>query len=1085
MIRRRALTHRLRRTAALLGSLSLLCISNTSFAESNLPSSALQNLARQFSQTVGKSLDQAEDALTSRNPADKKAQQALAAISDGEMLLLTTSLRDAQKLSLGQVKVEDPMTAIKQGQNLFYSMTDFNYIAGFNIKLDSENRRADGYYIEEDKVFALDLDKREVILDDTVKNFNAEDILVQNDDFYIRDTVLAEWFNFTFKSLPQGQLVEISTYQQFPVQAQLSRQKRRQQLSTRIPVEQPRLPQENQVITAPRADIFLGTQWEKRGDDSEPNNYSTYSILTSNQLLGHEMSGYLNGTLVSSRDSEPLQQARINFRKESEQNDLLGPLNARVYEFNDLSPVSIPYTGGASYERGLRVSNQSERYSVDTQTNIEGDAQPGWDIELYRNQAFVAGTTVDNSGRFLFENVPLFAGDNRFRIVKFGLFGEQQEEERLITVLPSLVGNMKGYYNLSLSQKDEITYQANQTENQDRGTLRLVGRYDRRAGDNLTLRGGIHSRETQGQRDNYFYSGAVTSLGETIINGDMITTSDGPFRGVITGRRRFGRHNGLAGVEYLSTDFSETLIDETVSGRPAEQSLFAGLSGPFLTNTFKSVTYDTDSRVSQDENGRLSTNNDFGLSSSYRGFRFNNEISFSTDSESSDRSEVLSYAGSISNRIKGYNWRGRIDYEVVPESEPNTFLFDINKNYSARLQANAGLQHRFYSSVTDANVGFSYLSDKARISPNVSYDSEQNMRARVDVTFGLAKDPLNGNIIMSGRGLSNQGSLSAFTYLDKNGNGIYDGEDEPLPDVVIRAVQANAEMITDTTGNAATTSMRANRLTDVVMEESSSFEPTWVSGYEGASVLLRPTETVRLEFPVLRGAEIDGTASVIGTTGAAAAARSITINLTTPDGEIVKSTTTPFDGFYVIERIRPGVYYMTTDSSQSPTTAYRLPEKIIVTPEGGQFYGKNIELTRGYDIPFTFSAANANPSLQRRTKILKPEDIAREDVYIRLGNYRSGVALALDWYKFKLRTRSWQNSLSPVVADFDTLARDPNTSLLPLRLQPTQPLRLSEAALLCERLVDAGFEDCGVDVVTTYQGDAPEAAAASPTPSKG
>lgn len=1055
-------------------------------AEQNATSvSALEKIARQFSQKMGAGIDKADSALNQASATENRKKQALASIPDGEMLLLTTTLREAKKPGQTKLEVKDPMTAIKQGDNLFFSMTDFNYIAGFNVKIDPANKRAAGYYIREDQPLLLDAGSGQITLGDTVKTFSPDDVIVENDDIFVRDTVMADWFNFTFNTLPQGQLIDITTQQQFPVQGQLSRLGRRNQPSFRMPVEQPRLPQEYQTITAPRADVFLGQQWEKRGDNSEPSNYSNYSVLTSNQLLDHEMTGYFNGTIASSRDSDPLQQARINFRKESEQNDLLGPLKARVYEFNDLSPVTIPYTGGASYERGVRVSNQSERYSVDTQTNVEGDGQPGWDVELYRNQAYVGGTTIDQSGRYVFENVQLFAGDNRLRIVKFGLFGEQQEEERIITVLPSLVGNIKGYYNLSLTQKDEITYEANPRDSEDRGTLRMVGRYDRRAGDNLTLRGGLHTRETLGQRDNYFYTGAVTSLGDAILNADVITTSDGPFRGIVTGRQRFGRHNVLAGVEYVSENYSDILIDEDTVVRPGEQSVFAGLSGPFMTNTFKNVVYDADSRVSSDDNGRFRTNNDFGLSSAYRGFRFNNEIAFSTDTGSNDRSEVLTYSGSISNRLKGYFWRGRLDYEIAPLGEPSNFLFDVNKSYSAKLQGNAGLQHRFYNGITDANVGFSYLGDKARISPSLSYDTDNNVRARVDVSFGLAKDPLNGNIIMSGRGLTSQAGLSGFTYLDKNGNGVFDGDDEPLPDVIIRAPQANAEMVTDATGNASTTLVRANRLTDVVMEESSSFDVTWVSGYDGASVLLRPTETVRIEFPVLRGAEIDGTASLAGATGSAAAARSMIIKLMTPDGTVAKSTTTPFDGFYVIERVRPGVYYMTTDSSQSPTTAYRVPEKIIITPEGALIYGKNIELARGYDIPFYFSAANENPALARRTKILKPEDIAREDIYIRLGNYRSGVALSLDWYELKLRSRNWNNRLTPAIADFDDITRDVNTGLLPLRLKPNQPLRLQEAALLCERLVDAGFKGCGVEVVTTYSdSNAPAEASIAPTRSK-
>ncbi len=1055
------------------------------------PPPALYDLAKRFAAQVGEGLATAEEGLSGKSAQQIALEKNFKNINDGEMMILIVLLREASNYRGSQHGLQDPITAIKQGKSAFLSFSDFNFVAGYPIKIDVDKGTADGWYMQEDQPFRLDINNNTVQLGDRTETFAPEDIIVEPDGFYIRSAVLDQWFNLQSLVDVQGQRIELITNQPFPTQERINRLRRRGQAVTRSVPEQPRVNIEPEQFTTPRADVSLTQEYQKPGNNStaEDRLSSRYSVLTSNQNFGYETSGFFSGTLASNTDSEVLDQVRLNFRKESENNDLLGPLKAKIYEFNDLTPVYISGTGSSSIERGFRVSNQGQRFSVDTSTVIDGDAQPGWDVELYRNSAFLGGQTVGEDGRFSFDNVQLFSGDNRFRIVYFGEQGEEREEERIITVLPNLVGDIKGFYNLSLTQRDEITYRSGDYGSEDKGTPRLVGLYSRRAGDNLTLRGGLHSRETQGQRDNYFYSGAVTNLGETLINADLVTTSDGPFEAIVTGRRRFGRHNATASAEYASENFSELFVDETKLLLPAEQRLRTSITGPFFSTTFKNVVYDATAGLIQSDNGSTRFNSAGSLSSSFMGLRFNNAVKFSqrdqANSLSTDNDTVASYEGTVSGRFQGYNWRSGINYDITPESEPERAYFSLNKKYSAKINANFDAQQLFDPAITELSTGFTYLGENARYSPSLTYDTEQNLTARVSVNFGLYQDPYSGKISTDGTAVSNYAGLSVFTYLDKNGNGLFDGDDEALPDVVVNAKQMNLQLVTDETGVAFNGTVPTYRPTDIVMEESSSFEPSWVSGFAGVSVILRPSETTRVEFPVLRGAEIDGTATLASSTGIPSTARSMTINLTTPDGETVKSTTTPFDGFYVIERIRPGVYYMTTDSSQSPTTAYRLPEKIIVTTEGGQFYGKNIELTRGYDIPFTFSAANANPSLQRRTKILKPEDIAREDVYIRLGNYRSGVALALDWYKFKLRTRSWQNSLSPVVADFDTIARDANTSLLPLRLQPTQPLRLSEAALLCERLVDAGFEDCGVDVVTTYQGDAPEAAAASSTPSKG
>lgn len=1045
----------------------------------------LQNLARQFKNKVGSSLEAADQALNPNSAADKKRKQSYDALADGELLLLSTTLREARNPALSKYSVLEPISAIKMGDDAYLSLIDFAYIAGFAIKVDAEKGIADGWYIKEDRPFLLDVNKNTVLLGDIAQTFTPSEVIAEGEDFYIKSSTIENWFNLVTDIAPGAQTLSIITNESWPLQARLQRENRRRNVYVRRPPEKPRMVQEFKPITLPRADIALNQQYEKRGDNSEPYNFSQYSAILSNQLMDHEMTSFVSGTLASNRDSSPVEQVRINFKKESENNDLLGPLEAKVYELNDLSPTYVTNTGSAANERGVRISNQSSRYTTATDTIIDGDSQPGWDVELYRNGGFISGMTVDETGHYSFERVSLFAGDNRFRLVFFGPEGQQREEERIVTVLPNLVGDIKGYYNASLTQKDTITYRSNPFDSEDTGTLRFAGVYDRRVSDNLTLRGGLHTRETNGQRDNYFYSGAVSSLGEAILNADLVTTSAGPYRGTLTARQRFGLHNAAAGVDLTSTGFSETFIAEDSTVPPQTESVYARLNGPFLRNIYSNVTYDAGQRFSRDENGRFTTLSDFGINSNYKGLNFDNELSYATDNmDMNGRDQELTYIGGVRGNTRNYLWRGRMEYEIMPSAEPIAFALSVNKSFDSRLSGYVDLTHSVLADLSTGTVGLSYYGDKARVSPQISYDSDSNMQAKVNVNFSLAKDVYNDDIVMSGMPLGSKAGLSVFSFLDKQGDGVFSEGDEPLPDVVINVVQHNIQLVTDEDGTAFNASIPTNRPSDVVMEENSAFEPNWVPGFDGASFLARPSESIRVEFPVLRGAEIDGTVYIAREVGEPDAGRSMSVSLITPEGTVAKTSATPFDGFYVMQAIRPGVYYLTTSSRQSPTTAYRTPEKIVITPEGAQIYGKNLMLTRGYDIPFTFSASNANPALERRTKILKPEDIAREDVYIRLGNYRSALAASLAWYKLKLQTRGWNNQLSPMAKDFDAITRDEKTGRLPLLLRTAQPLRIEEAALLCERLVDAGFADCGVDVVTTYQ-DGTNAAAATPAPTKG
>lgn len=1039
--------------------------------------SGLRALAARLVDSVGGKLADADALLENRESLkDKDMQKQLVAIPDGEPMILQARLLPRKASMVSAFTAPDPLIGIKQGNDIYLDFAEFTRLAGFGITYDAEKATAAGWTYREDMPFALSLEKSTVTIGDKTTPFAATDTILDGDVLYIRSALLSEWFDIDINNTPQAQAVQlVSRDALMPTQERILRRDRRAREKKKSPPEKPRLAEPIHVFSTPTADVQLSQEIRRHGGKSAAQDISrtAYSVLATNEVVGHETNAFVSGS-----NENKVDQIRLNFKKESEENDLLGPLQAKVYEVGDHTTIRIPHAGNPGLERGARVSNRGERFTVDTETIVDGNAQPGWDVELYRNGSFVDGQGVGDDGYYAFDKVQLFAGDNRMKLILYGPQGEVREEERLITVAPNLVGDIKGYYDVSLSQKNEITYRANQQDNDDTGTPRLAATYDRRVGDNLTLRGGVHSVQTRDQRDNYFYSGAATTLGQAVLNADLVTTSDGPFATYLQARRRYGQHNATVSGRYQSENFSDNYIDEKLNPTLSLYGADAGLQGPWLPAIFAGTRYDSHVGLAQNSAGTTYTSGAFGLSSQFMGLRFNNRLSTRQVSGSPSSSELsrTTYDGSLFGRHKTWQWQSGWSYALQPDAEPVDYNLRLTKRLGKNLSASSEARHTFTTGLSSLALSASYTTDKATFTPSLSYDSDSNMRAYLGVNFSLARDPYSGDFAMSSRTLNNLGGVSVMAFLDKGGDGVFSEGDEPLQDVVINLKQINRDLITGKDGNAFAYDLPTNRVTDVAMEESTAFEPTWVSGFDGVSFRPRPGDVTRIEFPVLRGAEMDGTASLPDSAGKQQGVSGITLRLETPDGVAAKGTVTPFDGFFVIEAIKPGVYYLTTDSSQASVTAYRLPEKIIVTPEGGQIYGHNLELTRGYDIRFALRATNANPALDRRTKILRPQDIAREDVYIRLGNYRSALAATLDWYKLKLRTRAWHNPLSPVDASLDRVARDEKTGRLPLLLKPAKPIRPQEAAHLCERLVDAGFSDCGVDIVTTYQNGADSAA---------
>src|SRR5690606_34659098 len=149
------------------------------------------------------------------------------------------------------------------------------------------------------------------------------------------------------------------------------------------------------------------------------------------------------------------------------------------------------------------------------------------------------------------------------------------------------------------------------------------------------------------------------------------------------------------------------------------------------------------------------------------------------------------------------------------------------------------------------------------------------------------------------RPLTNNGGVSAFVFLDKDGDNVFSDGDEPIPGVVIQAPQNGGRITTDSTGYAFMSRMTGMRLTDVMLDPSSLPDPLWAPGFAGMSVLPREGHGAKIDFPVHQAGEIDGTVYARAGNGDLRPLRGIRLDLYSGNGDVVASATSEPDGFYL------------------------------------------------------------------------------------------------------------------------------------------------------------------------------------------
>ena len=87
--------------------------------------------------------------------------------------------------------------------------------------------------------------------------------------------------------------------------------------------------------------------------------------------------------------------------------------------------------------------------------DLQGDIQPGWDVELYRNDVLINALTAGPDGRYVFNDIELLYGNNTFRLIFYGPQGQIREKTKQVLVDSRTVQNQH-YFDLSLTRPGSL-----------------------------------------------------------------------------------------------------------------------------------------------------------------------------------------------------------------------------------------------------------------------------------------------------------------------------------------------------------------------------------------------------------------------------------------------------------------------------------------------------------------------------------------------------------------------------------------------------------------------------------------------------
>lgn len=1021
---------------------------------SALKRSDLMGLAKEFVTRIGNGFEQAD-----QRPAQilKPGANVSSRIPNGEELILQMQA-GPQKIPLNY-----DIIAIKQSYGMDVMLEDFFAAVDFPIFINDDAGTAEGWFIRENQTFQLDVPSQRVVIQGQEIPLLDGEVFEMDGEYYAQSTALEKWFNMRFAYNFEELRVTVYSAQPLPAEERFARENREAGSSTVF--NDPILPFEELEYSAfdvPFFDVNLQGSYVKR-EDTEALKRARYSIIGAGDFA------YLNAnTFLSGDDDDLVTTFRAKFDRESLEPDLLGPLKARYFSFGDIDSTDLEIASRSIQEQGVRVTNRLDTRSTGYDTTyFRGNAQPGWDAELYRDDRLVATQQIGIDGQYEFLEVPLFAGSNDFRIVLYGPQGEIREITESIPVNADSLLGKETYYDVSLTRNGEITYEANDIDRPQDGTPTLTARVDHGLTENMSGFAGFLSRDEGDIRRNYIESGISTYANETFLDlNTSYEASESEFGASATARRNFGAHSAR-GTVFAATDGFQPAPDNQTN--PTTFRTNAQLNGPAKNFFGLSSSYGINANYQKFAQGNHFANASANYSTRLSKAVVNNGLSF-TDREDINGTQetTLEYNTNVRGFFKGGFYRLASNYEVLPDMELDTLFASYNYPFTQNLDGLVEVEHNLNPSLTELRGSLNWKTDKATISPRFTYDTENTLEAFLNVRFGLAYNPATNDLDMFNQRISTTGGVSARVFLDKNGNGIFDGNDQLLENATLKAVQANREALSDKNGVAFIPDLPQGLITDVMIERESLEDPYYIPNYEGVSIRPRPGVVKELDFPIVVAGEMDGTVELRDEDGSKSLARQFKMNLIAPWGEVIQSTATAYDGFYVFIDVPPGIYYLLPDYETAKRAGYQMPSprRYIFKPDGSIFYDQNFVLNEGTPIDYSFES-DIEPKSRKNKQVL--QSLGPTSASLRIGPFTSRLAATVAMLKVK-RAQSYIRQGLSIQDPLESLSRDADTKKYWINAESGSG-SVADAETACRAL--AGFEiPCQVKIFTrAYQGE--------------
>ena len=199
------------------------------------------------------------------------------------------------------------------------------------------------------------------------------------------------------------------------------------------------------------------------------------------------------------------------------------------------------------------------------------------------------------------------------------------------------------------------------------------------------------------------------------------------------------------------------------------------------------------------------------------------------------------------------------------------------------------------------------------LSAQSDFKSQQSIGFQIFTAFG--PNPETKRLFQSPQALTGNPLINAHVFVDSNQNGRYDPGEEPVPGAGFTASDGHVQGQTDAKGQLLIDRLQSHAYVNLAIDPGSLEDAQWQPGSPGIKIMTRPGVVEHYDFPVVITGEVDGLITIkdgqrerpIG---------NATVELVNSVGKLVAKVRSSSDGYYVLDKVRPGHYKVRISPNQ-------------------------------------------------------------------------------------------------------------------------------------------------------------------------